>query len=102
MTKVILLLFIIVFFRFSLIPLLLLDRGSRPRPASLSRQRLIVITSLITLGGHIPRDLFHSTLRCGGKLLLEILLAGADLGDKVEGLRRRFQMILLRGWALRH
>jgi hypothetical protein len=62
----VILLFVIVFFRFSLVPLLLLNRWSRPQPASLCRQRLIVITSLITLGSHIPRDLFHPTLRCGG------------------------------------
>ena len=102
MTKVILLLVVVVFFRFSLVPLLLLDRGYRPQPTSLCRQRLIVITSLIALGSHIPGDLFHSTLRCVGKLLLQLLLARADLGDEVEGLRRRLQVILLRGWALRH
>jgi hypothetical protein len=84
----VILLFIIVFFRFSLVPFLLLDRGSWLQPAPLGRQRLIVITPLITLGSHIPRDLFHAALRCGGKLLMEVLLAGADLGDKVEGLRR--------------
>ena len=104
MAKVILLFFVIVFFRFSpLIPLLLLlDRWPRLQPASLGWQRLIVITSLIALGSHIPGDLFHSTLRCVGKLLLQLLLARADLGDEVEGLRRRLQVILLWGWALRH